>query len=101
MEGPRTLFISRCLIFMDGWINISQRPLLYVIVASLKATHFLREIKCTKNMKDVAFQFEVLGDEIKNIGPTNLIQVIIDVILVCSSNKVSTSTLESLCSCFK
>jgi hypothetical protein len=74
-----------CSIVMDGWTNIQQRPLLNIIVTSLKGPYFLREIDCSRKMKDAAFQFEVLKDAIEEIGPTNVVQVITDVAPVCRS----------------
>jgi hypothetical protein len=84
MEGLRKSWVVYgCSIVMDGSTSIQQRPLLNIISASPKGPYFLREIDCSRKMRDATFQFEVLKDAIEEISPTNVVQVITDVASLC------------------
>jgi hypothetical protein len=52
--------------------------LLNIIVTSLAKPYFLRAIDCNGKIKDATFMFEVLKDEIDEVGPSNAVHVIID-----------------------
>jgi hypothetical protein len=57
---------------MDAWTEIQQRPLLNINVASPIGPYFSREIDCIDKMNDASFQFELMKDKIKEIGPSIL-----------------------------
>ena len=76
---------SGCSIFMDGWTDIQQRPLLNVIVTSPQGPYFLKAIDCSGKKKDATFMFEMLKDAIDEVGPSNVVHVITDAAPVCKA----------------
>ena len=76
---------SGCSIVMDGWTDITKRPLINIIVTCVDGPFFLRAIDCSGKRKDAAFQFELLRDAIEEVGPENVVQVVTDAATVCRS----------------
>ena len=64
---------SGCSIVMDGWTDITKRPLINIIVTCVDGPFFLRAIDCSGKRKDAAFQFELLRDAIEEVGPENVV----------------------------
>ena len=74
-----------CSIVMDGWTDIAKRPLINIIVTCRDGPYFLRAIDCSGKRKDATFQFELLRDAIEEVGPSNVVQVVIDAAAMCRS----------------
>eukprot|EP01018_Ginkgo_biloba_P027576 Gb_23152 [translate_table: standard] len=75
--------IDGCLIVMDGWIHICNRPLLNIIVSSTSGPCFFRAIDCSGKEKNTFFLRDALSDAIEEVGVSNVIQVITDASPVC------------------
>eukprot|EP01018_Ginkgo_biloba_P035954 Gb_31152 [translate_table: standard] len=97
--------IDGCLIVMDGWTDIHNRPLLNIIVSSTSGPYFFRAIDCSGKEKNTFFLRDVLSGAIEEIGVSNVVQVITDVAPVCrvvGAEEVQTHILDSmLCACLK
>ena len=84
-EMRATWVKSGCSIVMDGWTDITKRPLINIIVTCIDGPFFLRAIDCSGKRKDATFQFELLRDAIEEVGPNNVVQVVTDAAAVCRS----------------
>ena len=67
---------SGCSIIMDGWTDISHRPLINIMVTCTEGPYFLKAVDCTGHRKDADFQFHVLREAIEEVGPQNVVQVV-------------------------
>eukprot|EP01018_Ginkgo_biloba_P020548 Gb_02890 [translate_table: standard] len=75
--------IDGCSIVMDGWTDIRNRPLLNIIVYSTSRPYFFRAIDCSGKEKNTFFLRDVLSGAIKEVGVSNVVQVITDAAPVC------------------
>eukprot|EP01018_Ginkgo_biloba_P007030 Gb_02764 [translate_table: standard] len=75
--------IDGCSIVMDGWTNIRNHPLLNIIVSSTSGPYFFRAIDCSRKEKNTFFLRDVLSSAIKEVGVSNVVQVITNVAPVC------------------
>ncbi|KAH1228527.1 hypothetical protein GmHk_10G028505 [Glycine max] len=62
----------------DGWIDAQRRPLINFMAISEEGPMFLKAIDGSKEYKDKHYMFDLLKDVIKEVGPQNVVQVIID-----------------------
>ncbi|XP_059072621.1 uncharacterized protein LOC131873636 [Cryptomeria japonica] len=84
MEKMKACWVALgCSIVMDGWTNISHRPLINIMVTCAEGPYFLRAVDCTGHRKDADFQFQVLREAIEEVGPQNVVQVVTDAAYVC------------------
>eukprot|EP01018_Ginkgo_biloba_P029508 Gb_13881 [translate_table: standard] len=74
--------IDGCLIAMDGWTDICNRPLLNIIVSSTSGKYLFRAIDSGKE-KNIFFLRDVLSVAIDEVGVSNVVQVITNVAPVC------------------
>ena len=72
-------------IISDGWTDTRRRPLVNLIASSPARAMFLRAEDCPGEIKDNNFIAEVLISAIKQVGPSNVVQVIIDNAPVCKA----------------
>ena len=79
------LMDSGCSIIMDGWMDISHRPLINIMVTCTKGPYFLKAVDCSGHRKDVDFQYHVLKDAIEEVGPQNVVQVVTNAAHVCKA----------------
>eukprot|EP01018_Ginkgo_biloba_P003945 Gb_13979 [translate_table: standard] len=70
-------------IIMNEWTNRRNRPLLNIIVSCPRGPYFMRAIDCSLIEKNAIFESELLYEAIEDVGPSNVVQVITDVALVC------------------
>ena len=66
-------------------MDISHRPLINIMVTCTKGPYFFKSIDCSRHHKDADFQFHVLRDVIKEVGPQNVVQVVTDTTNVCKA----------------
>ncbi|KAH1205718.1 hypothetical protein GmHk_16G046360 [Glycine max] len=69
----------------DGWTDAQRRPLINFMAISEEGPMFLKAIDGSKEYKDKHYMFDLLKDVIKEVGPQNVVQVIIDNALVCKA----------------
>ncbi|RZB86618.1 hypothetical protein D0Y65_026610 [Glycine soja] len=69
----------------DGWIDAQRRPLINFMAISEEGPMFLKAIDGSKEYKDKHYMFDLLKDVIKEVGPQNVVQVIIDNAPVCKA----------------
>jgi hypothetical protein len=61
MEKMKECWVKTgCNIVMDGWTDISHRPLINIMVTCTEGPYFLKVVDCSGHRKDADFQFEVL-----------------------------------------
>ena len=72
-----------CFIVIDGWTNITKRPLINMIVTCVGGPLFLRAIDCSGKCRDATFQFKLLSDAIKEVRPESVVHVVTDVTKLC------------------
>eukprot|EP01018_Ginkgo_biloba_P017944 Gb_17298 [translate_table: standard] len=68
---------------MDGSIDVYNFPLLNIIVSLTLGPYFFSVIDYLGKEKNIIFWRDALSDAIKEVGASNIIQVIIDATLVC------------------
>ena len=76
---------SGCSIVMYGWIDITKRPLINIIVTCINVPFFLKFVDCSRKHKDATFQFEPLREAIEEVGLENVMQVVTDITTICRS----------------
>jgi hypothetical protein len=72
-------------IISDGWTDTKRRSLVNVIASSPMGAMFLREEDCSSKVKDSKFIADILISNIEQVGPANVVQVIIDNAFVCEA----------------
>eukprot|EP01018_Ginkgo_biloba_P004346 Gb_25212 [translate_table: standard] len=72
-------------IVSDGWTDARNMPLINVIVVCPKGSMFLNAVDCNGELKDATFIANILIDAIESVGPSNVMQVIIDNARVCKA----------------
>ena len=73
------------IIVSDGWKDTRHRPLINIIANSPKGAIFIRAEDCSGEMKDAQFIADILIKFINQIGPSKVVQVIIDNAPVCNA----------------
>eukprot|EP01018_Ginkgo_biloba_P036187 Gb_33622 [translate_table: standard] len=66
-----------------GWTNARNMPLVNVIVVCPKGLIFLNAVDYNGELKDATFITNILINPIESIGPSNVVQVIINNARVC------------------
>lgn len=64
-------------------MNISNHPVINIMVIFIKGSYFLMTIDCRVHHKDVYFKFEVLKEAAEEVGPQNMVQVVKDATYLC------------------
>lgn len=77
--------VDGCSIFMDGWTNCRNHPLINIIVSSMSGPFLLRGIDYSSQEKNTMFLKDQLCDSIAEVGQSNVVQVITDVASVCKT----------------
>ena len=71
-----------CSILTDGWVDVSHRQLVNVLVSSCYGTMFLKSIDCshanTTPTVDSSWLAERISEAIREVGKENVVQVISD-----------------------
>ena len=71
-----------CFILTDGWVDVSHRQLVNVLVSSCYGTMFLKSIDCshanTTPIVDSSWLAERISEAIREVGKENVVQVISD-----------------------
>ncbi|XP_020267038.1 uncharacterized protein LOC109842592 [Asparagus officinalis] len=67
-----------CSFMSDGWTDRKERTLINFLVNSPHGTIFLSSIDASDEIKTGARMFEILNEEIKKIGPENVVQIVTD-----------------------
>ena len=70
--------INRCPIVCDGWSNVQRRPLINVMVVSPRGETFMRVVDSSGKIKSGAYIADVLSESIEEVGPKNVVQVVMD-----------------------
>ncbi len=69
----------------DGWFDVRRRPLLNLLVVSLKGEMFLKAVDTGGETKDAAYITRQLIDCIREVGVNSVIQVVTDNASVCKA----------------
>ena len=69
---------SGCTIVSDGWSNVQRRPLINIMVASPRGDCFIKAVDSTGEIKSGSFIASIVSEVIEQLGPTNVVQVIMD-----------------------
>ena len=77
------------MVMSNGWTNQKGRSLLNFLVSCPRGIMFIRYVDASAHIKDVALLCELLDGFIQEIGPQNIVQVIMDN----TTNYVATSRL--------
>ena len=72
-------------IVTDGWTDSQRRSLINFMAASESRAMFLKAVNCEGEVKDRFFISNLISQVIEEVGPQNVVQVIIDNAPVCSS----------------
>lgn len=72
-----------CSIGMEGWIDCKNHPLINIIVSSISGPYFLKAIDSIGQENNIMFLKYQLCDATTEMGPSNVVQVIIDEVPVC------------------
>lgn len=64
--------MTRISIISDGWTNVANKPLVNVIVNSLKGTYFLNVNNGTSKEKGTQLITNVIINAIEIVGPSNV-----------------------------
>ncbi|XP_020265549.1 uncharacterized protein LOC109841094 [Asparagus officinalis] len=67
-----------CSFMSDGWTDRKEMTLINFLVNSPHGTVFLSSIDASDEIKTGARMFEILNEEIKKIGPENVVQIVTD-----------------------
>ena len=70
--------ITRYIILCNGWSNVQHRPLINVMVVSPRGKIFMRAIDSSSQIKSSFYISNVLNDTIEEVGPKNVVQVVMD-----------------------
>ncbi|XP_022894492.1 uncharacterized protein LOC111408894 isoform X2 [Olea europaea var. sylvestris] len=65
-------------IVSDGWLDKQRRPLINVMGASAGRAMFIKAIDASSNIKDGEYVAAMFTDAIKQIGSSNVVQIITD-----------------------
>jgi len=65
-------------IISNGWKDSKNRPLINVIAVCPKVAMFLKAVDCEGEVKDGPFIANILCQAIEEVGPRNVVQVVID-----------------------
>eukprot|EP01018_Ginkgo_biloba_P040756 Gb_13500 [translate_table: standard] len=74
-----------CSIIMDGWTDRRNRPLFNIMVSCSRGPYFMRAIDCSLKEKNAIFQSKLLCEAVEQVGPSYVVQVIIDATPVCKA----------------
>jgi hypothetical protein len=80
-----SLQLTGATITSDGWSDVRRRPLLNLLVVSLKEEMFLKAVDMGGETKDAAYIAGQLIDCIREVGADNVIQVVTDSVVVCKA----------------
>eukprot|EP01018_Ginkgo_biloba_P006444 Gb_30342 [translate_table: standard] len=81
----RTTSVS---IIFDGWTNARSKPLINVIVVSPNGSMFLNVVDCKGELKDAPFIANIFINAIESVGPSNVMQIIINNARVCKATEL-------------
>eukprot|EP00253_Pinus_taeda_P032382 PITA_32382 len=69
---------TRCTVMSDGWTDQKGRTLLNFLVSCPKRTMFMKSVDASAHIKDARTLCELLDIFIQEVGPSNVVQVIMD-----------------------
>ena len=67
-----------CTIMSDGWTGPTKLSIINFMVYSKGSTIFLKSVDTSDKMKDNKYIYDLLKDVIKEVGETNVVQIVTD-----------------------
>ena len=67
-----------CTIMSDGWTGPTKLSIINFMVYSKGSTIFLKSVDASDKIKDNKYIYGLLNDVIKEVGETNVVQIVID-----------------------
>ena len=67
-----------CMIMSDGWTRPTKLSIINFMVYSKGSTIFLKSVDASDKIKDNKYIYGLLKDVIKEVGETNVVQIVTD-----------------------
>ncbi|QHO49393.1 uncharacterized protein DS421_1g13560 [Arachis hypogaea] len=72
-------------IVSDGWSDPQRRPLLNFMVVTESGPMFLKAVDCSDEIKDKDYVAKQIRDVIREVGLSNVVQIVTDNAPVCKA----------------
>ena len=67
-----------CTIMCDGWTSPTKLSIINFMIYSKGSTIFLKSVDASDKIKDNKYIYDLLNDMIKEVGETNVVQIVTD-----------------------